>query len=56
MEIIEIPKDRFNEIEPLWRYLNTHHHERSNNFKDHFSAMMGRLAQQTFICHAAHCR
>jgi len=38
MEIIEIPPDRIDEIEPLWRELNTHHHEKSTNFKDHFSS------------------
>lgn len=38
MEIIEIPKDSIDEIEPLWRELNTHHHERSKNFKGHFSS------------------
>ena len=38
MEIIEIPKDRIYEIEPLWRELNKHHLERSKNFKNHFSS------------------
>ncbi|MDY6880922.1 MAG: GNAT family N-acetyltransferase [Thermodesulfobacteriota bacterium] len=38
MEIVEIPKDRIDEIEPLWRELNSHHHERSENFKGHFSS------------------
>lgn len=38
MEIVEIPKDRLDEIEPLWRELNSHHHERSTNFKVHFSS------------------
>jgi len=38
MEILEIPKERIDEIEPLWRELNLHHHERSKNFKDHFSS------------------
>lgn len=38
MEILEIPKDRIDEIEPLWRELNSHHHERSKNFKGHFSS------------------
>ena len=37
MEIIEIPKDRIDEIEPLWRELNAHY-ERSKNFKGHFSS------------------
>lgn len=37
MEIIEIPKDRLSDIEPLWCELNSHHHERSKNFKGHFS-------------------
>lgn len=38
MEIVEIPKDSIDEIEPLWRELNSHHHERSENFKGHFSS------------------
>jgi hypothetical protein len=38
MEILEIPKDRIYEIEPLWRELNSHYHERSSNFKEHFSS------------------
>ncbi len=38
MEIIELPKDRIEEIEPLWCELNSHHHEKSKNFKDHFSS------------------
>ncbi|WP_200284739.1 GNAT family N-acetyltransferase [Rhabdochromatium marinum] len=38
MEIIEIPKESIHEIEPLWRELNSHHHEKSNNFKGHFSS------------------
>ncbi len=37
MEIIQLSKDRIDEIEPLWRELNSHHHERSKNFKEHFS-------------------
>ncbi|MCP4552197.1 MAG: GNAT family N-acetyltransferase [Bacteroidetes bacterium] len=39
MEIVEIPKDRMDEIELLWRELNVHHHERSINFKGHFSSL-----------------
>lgn len=38
MKIEEIPKHRINEIKPLWRELNSHHHEKSKNFKDHFSS------------------
>lgn len=38
MEIVEIPKDMIDEIEPLWQELNSHHHERSKNFKGHFSS------------------
>lgn len=38
MEIVEIPKDNIDLIEPLWRELNLHHRERSKNFKDHFSS------------------
>ncbi len=38
MEIVEIPKDSIDEIEPLWRELNSHHYERSKNFKVHFSS------------------
>lgn len=37
MKIIRIPKDNIDEIEPLWRELNSHHHEKSKNFKGHFS-------------------
>ena len=36
MDIVEIPKDRINDIEPLWLELNAHHKEKSVNFKDHF--------------------
>ena len=38
MEIIQLSKDRIDEIEPLWRELNSHHHEKSKNFKEHFSS------------------
>lgn len=38
MEIIKLSKDRIDEIEPLWRELNAHHHEKSKNFKEHFSS------------------
>ena len=38
MEIVEIPKDRIDEIEPLWRELNSHHYDRSEYFKGHFSS------------------
>ncbi len=38
MDIVKIPRDRINEIELLWNELNSHHHEKSENFKDHFSS------------------
>ena len=38
MDIIEIPKENIDEIEPLWRELNNLHHEMSSHFKDHFSS------------------
>ena len=38
MEIVEISKERTDEIEPLWRELNFHHYEKSENFKGHFSS------------------
>lgn len=37
-EILKLSKDRIDEIEPLWRELNSHHLERSKNFKEHFSS------------------
>lgn len=39
MDIVEIPKDRIYEIGPLWCELNAHHHEKSQNFKKHFSSL-----------------
>ncbi len=38
MNIVEIPRERISEIEPLWRELNALHHEKSENFKNHFSS------------------
>ena len=39
METIEIPDNRVDEIEPLWRELNIHHYERSTHFKEHFLSL-----------------
>ena len=39
MDIVEIPKDKIHEIEPLWRELNSLHREKSKNFKEHFSLL-----------------
>lgn len=36
MKIIELKKDSLNEIEDLWRELNSLHEELSSNFKSHF--------------------
>ena len=37
MDIVTIDKDSIDDIEPLWKELNSHHRDRSNYFKDHFS-------------------
>lgn len=38
MEIVTIPRESIDEIESLWRELNSHHHKRSRNFKEHFES------------------
>lgn len=36
MEIIQLHRDRLEEIRPLWEALNQLHHDRSENFSSHF--------------------
>lgn len=39
MEIIELERSRLPEIEDLWKELNTHHAQRSSNFKQYFDTL-----------------
>ncbi len=36
MELVEIPTERIDDIEPLWRELNAYHLEKSHFFKEYF--------------------
>ena len=36
--IVEIPREKIDEIEPLWKELNFLHYEKSSHFKDHFAS------------------
>lgn len=38
MEIVKIPKDNLDEIEPLWLELNSHHHKKFG-FKERFHVL-----------------
>ena len=59
MEIVEIPKHRISEIEPLWCELNAHHQRNSANFEDHFFSFSfserseSLLAKETLAIFAA---
>ncbi|WP_370280698.1 N-acetyltransferase family protein [Pontibacterium sp.] len=37
IEILDLPRERIDEIEPLWNALNSHHQARSTHFEQHFS-------------------
>lgn len=39
MNIVQLDRERYHEIEELWERLNTRHHELSGNFKEHFASL-----------------
>ena len=50
MDIIELDRSRLPEIEDLWKELNSHHSQRSSNFKQYFDTLTFQDRLKQLMC------
>jgi diamine N-acetyltransferase len=50
MDIIELDRSRLPEIENLWKELNSHHSQRSSNFKGYFDTLTFQDRLTQLVC------
>ena len=50
MDIIELDSSRLPEIEDLWKELNSHHSQRSSNFKQYFDTLTFQDRLKQLMC------